>query len=147
MLTFSILRANRCLSGCTRPPVSSILRPFFEVALWTLFCISCWITFGSLFEVIFGSLLGPKRRQKVELFFARFLLGLRRHFGRLLGRLGTLLGRSVFPKYCKKAIQNDDFQNRSFFAIVAPWDGFWKPFWLILGRFWTPKCAQKLVRK
>ena len=77
--------------------------------------------FGPFFGTLFGPLLGdflepfwghfgPKRRQKVDLFFARFLLGLGRHFGRLPGRLGALLGRSVFPKCCKKQYETMIFK-------------------------------------
>ena len=38
----------------------------------------------------------------MDVFFARFLLALGSNFGRLLGCLGALLDRSVFPNYCKK---------------------------------------------
>ena len=70
----------------------------FGVNFWTIF----WTTFGAGLAAILGSLLGLTRSQKVDPFLERLLLALWRHFGRLLGCLGVLLGGQVFQNYCKK---------------------------------------------
>jgi hypothetical protein len=88
--------------------------------------------FLALFEVNLGPLLWLKRRQKVDLFFERFLLGLRCHFGRLLGCLEALLGRSAFPKYCKKNNKiKRRFSKSFFFTLVTSW-----AFGSKVGSFW-----------
>ena len=138
------MRIGACL-GVLRPPRPPVLRPSFEVGVWTLF----WTTFWPLFEVILGSLLGPKRRQKVDLFVVRFLLGLRRHFGRLLGRLGALLGRSVFPKYCKKQYKTMIFRIvlfRSRSSLRWLLEGLLADFGEVLGFKMVSKVAQKVIR-
>jgi hypothetical protein len=102
-------------------------------------------TFGSHF----GDIFGTKATSKSGPFFARFLLGLRRHFGRLLGRLGALLGRSVFPKYCKKQYNTMIFKIALFRyrsslgwlleAILVHFEEVW-------GFKICPKVAQKVIR-
>ena len=72
-------RARRTLFSCV---------PLWDLELAGLYSSSLW-----------GHFWG---QQKVGIFFERFLLAIRSDFGRLLGCLGALLGRSVFPNYCKK---------------------------------------------
>ena len=74
---------------------------FFDI-FGVLFWTASWTTFGQVLGAILGSLLGLKRSQKVESFLERLLVAVWRHFGRLLGCLGVLLGGQVFQIYCKK---------------------------------------------
>ena len=132
-----------------RPPRPPLLRPSFSLRRLTFFWSNFWITFWQLLGIILESLLGSKRRQKVDLFFERFLLALRRHFGRLLGRLGILLGRSVFPKYCKKQYKTMIFKIvlfRSRSSLGWLLDGLLADFGEVLGSKMNPKVAQKVIR-
>ena len=64
---------------------------------WTTF----WTTFGAVLEPILGLFWCPKLSQKVDPFLERLLVAIWRHFGRLLGCLGALLGGLVFQIYFK----------------------------------------------
>ena len=55
-----------------------------------------------------------------------------------------------------KTNTKQQFSKAFLFAIIAPWDGFWRQFWLILGRvwaqngldqFWYAFWSQKLLQK
>ena len=142
------MRIGACL-GVLRPPSPPIWRTSFEGWVWTLFWTPFWTTFWRLLEVILGSLLGPKRRQKVDLFFERLLLGLRSNFRRLLGRLGALLGRLVFPKCCKKQYETAIFKIvlfRSRSPLGWLLEGILVHFGEVLGSKMSTKIAQKVIR-
>ena len=144
----SCVRIGVCL-GVLRPPSPPILGPSFEGRVWTLFLTHFRTILWPHLEVILWSLLGPKRRQKVDLFFARFLLGLRRHFGRLRGRVGALLGRSVFPKCCKKQYETMIFKIvlfRSGSSLGGPSEPILGHFGEVLDSKMGRKVVQKLIR-
>ena len=67
------------------------------------------------------------------------------------GTLGGFLAvlRLSWEAWCSRnAVKTNTKQHfsKSFlFAVVAPWDGFWRPCWLILARFWTPKWGPKTI--
>jgi hypothetical protein len=102
-------------------------------------------TFGGHFKVIFGAKTTSKRVP----FFARFLLGLGRHFGRLPGRLGALFGRSVFPKYCKIQYETMIF-NIVLFRSGSSLGGLLEHILAHFGELLEPKMgpnvAQKVIR-
>jgi hypothetical protein len=75
--------------------------PFFDI-FGVVFLTTCWTTFRVVFGIISESLLGFQRSQKVDPFLERLLVAIWRHFGRLLGCLGALLGGLAFQMYCKK---------------------------------------------
>ena len=66
--------------------------------------------------------------------------------GGTLGGFLAVLGLS-WEAWCSRfTAKTDTKQHISkslLFAIGAPWYGFWRPCWLILGRFWAPNRAQK----
>jgi hypothetical protein len=102
-------------------------------------------TFGGRFGVIFEA----KTTSKSRPFFARFLLGLGRHFERLPGLLGARLGRSVFPKCCKKQYETMIFKL-VLFRSGSSLGGLLEPilahFGEVLDAKMPPKVAQKVTR-
>ena len=68
-----------------------------------------------------------------------------RHFGRLPGCLGAFLADQVFQNYCKNDAKQQ-FSTPLLFATGGTWDGFWRPCWLILGRFWGPNWIPKNIK-
>ena len=132
-----------------RPPCPHVLRPAQGVGVWTFFLDLFLDKCLPLLEVILKSFLGQSDVKKWTFFFERFLLALRSHFGRLLGCLGALLGRSVFPNHYEKQYKTMIFKIflfRSRSSLGWLLQAILAHFGEVLGTKIRRKVAQKVTR-
>ena len=106
----------------------------------------CLDHFWSRFWAQFGVIFLVKTESKIEPFFWK---GSCRPFGGFLGGFLAVLELSWeawCSRFTAKTNTKQQFSKSFLVAIMALWDGFWMPCWLILGRFWTPKWSPKNIK-